>query len=297
MVTYGQYKYSRMAMKYLYQNTKEKFYFFGIIGKPNDLDNKLLFKAYNADYIEHGENKGFPYSLNDIYEHLFINKQCDNVVIIGNDVLVYPNVIDYLLEYSDNYDYVSGQEIDIDFIKKNVKGTNKKFGYGKKFIGDDFPEFMEYKSPITERTYDITKYKIIGDTHNMTLFTKRWFGTVGYVDVNFYPAYFEDNDYARRGQLLGMKMVQLQKAKYFHFWSRTIKEDEEKRRENDFYFPKNEKYYITKWGGKPGEERYTTPYNGRYYPLGNILLPPSLSLHDRSKEDRIVSYWKSLWNS
>jgi len=294
MVTYGQVKYTRMALKYLYQNTNTEFDFIGVVGKPGDTDTIELFRDNDLIYIIHSENKGFPASLNDIYEYGFVQNDYDYVIIMGNDVLPYPNAIDYLVEHAEKTksDYVSSQEISIDKIKRELPYTQRLFGYGKKFLKDDFPEFMDYKPPITDMAYNLSNYKIIGDTHNLSLFSRNWFNSVGYVDVNFYPAYFEDNDYARRGQLLGMKMYQLQRAKYFHFWSRTIKEDVEKKQENDFYFPLNKKYYKEKWGGEPGKETYTLPFNGKQNIMCGVFIPPKLKIDDRIYEERIIKCWK-----
>ena len=50
------------------------------------------------------------------------------------------------------------------------------------------------------------------------------FDRIGYTDVNFYPAYFVDNDYAKRIQLAEIKCCTLQNARFFHFWSRVFKQ-------------------------------------------------------------------------
>lgn len=292
MVTYGQLKYTKMSVKYLFMNTDAEFDFISVVGKPKDVETKRFFEENNLQYIEHNTNYGFPKSLNDIYEHGFVKNNYDAVVIIGNDVLPYPNAVDYLLEVVDDYDYVSAIEYKHEEFLKRCRECRKFFAYGRRFLKDDFPEFMRVKHGRIRMINNLNKYKIIGDTHNLTLFTRRWFEKVGYVDVNFYPAYFEDNDYGRRGQLAGAVMGQVIDAKYYHFWSRTIKEDEDKRIENDFYFPLNKKFYIEKWGGEPGKEKYTFPFNKRFGVVCGNILPTGLKIEDRAKEEAIIKCWK-----
>ena len=84
---------------------------------------------------------------------------------------------------------------------------------------------------------------------------------VGYFDENFYPAYFEDNDYHRRINFAGMKAVKLNTALYYHYGSMTIKEGADIKRLSNAHYLKNEDYYRKKWGGTPGKETFETPFN------------------------------------
>lgn len=84
------------------------------------------------------------------------------------------------------------------------------------------------------------------------------FQKIGGFDTAFFPAYFEDNDYAYRLKLKGLKIVEcpLLEPRVFRN-SQTIAKDPSL---ND-KFGQNRELYIAKWGGLPGEEKYTTPYN------------------------------------
>jgi GT2 family glycosyltransferase len=84
--------------------------------------------------------------------------------------------------------------------------------------------------------------------------------TVGLWDLNLHPAYFEDNDYARRMLLAGVEVLALP-ARLQHGGSMTIKSDEHLREQNDRTFPINQRYYLDKWGGPPLHEEFTTPFN------------------------------------
>jgi GT2 family glycosyltransferase len=81
---------------------------------------------------------------------------------------------------------------------------------------------------------------------------------VGKFDENFFPAYFEDNDYFRRMLLSDVPMVfngMLNPAIYRN--SMTI----QKTPELNNGFEKNRQYYISKWGGQPTQETFGTPFN------------------------------------
>jgi GT2 family glycosyltransferase len=81
---------------------------------------------------------------------------------------------------------------------------------------------------------------------------------VGKFDENFFPAYFEDNDYFRRMLLSDVPMVfngMLNPVIYRN--SMTI----QKTPELNNGFEKNRQYYISKWGGQPTQETFGTPFN------------------------------------
>lgn len=89
---------------------------------------------------------------------------------------------------------------------------------------------------------------------------------VGLVDDhNFYPIYFDDNDYHIRCTLGVVEWIEYQggivhgadgaKA------SLTIRSDEKLQQANRGSFGENHRRYLAKWGGEPGHEVFTTPWN------------------------------------
>ena len=85
--------------------------------------------------------------------------------------------------------------------------------------------------------------------------------TVGYFDENFHPAYFEDNDYTRRVTLAGVPTLQVGPHGSKHVGSATIFSDPDYRDQNHRTFELNKAYYLLKWGGMPGQERYNLAFN------------------------------------
>lgn len=94
---------------------------------------------------------------------------------------------------------------------------------------------------------------------------KRTIKEVGLIDTNFYPGYFEDNDYSYR-----LKLAKIHKSGEFCMpkvelnaecqgTALTIKSGIIKPVRFDLL----EKYYIKKWGGSPEAEKYDKPF-GKY---------------------------------
>lgn len=85
------------------------------------------------------------------------------------------------------------------------------------------------------------------------------YSKIGLFDENFFPAYFEDNDYTYRADLLG---IPIKKDKFLNPTvyrnSSTIAKDPSINKN----FGQLKQYYIEKWGGEPGQEKYTFPENG-----------------------------------
>lgn len=85
---------------------------------------------------------------------------------------------------------------------------------------------------------------------------------IGWFDENFFPAYFEDDDMSRRITLAGFAHVFVNGATYDHVGSSTL--HTYNRYEQQLHheqFRANERYFIAKWGGKPREAIYHTPFN------------------------------------
>lgn len=90
------------------------------------------------------------------------------------------------------------------------------------------------------------------------LITIDTFYHVGYFDANFYPAYFEDNDFAYRLKLDGYHVQCLPELvpQVFNN-SMSVKKDPSL----NLQFNVNRVRYIEKWGGEPGKETFKTPFN------------------------------------
>lgn len=88
---------------------------------------------------------------------------------------------------------------------------------------------------------------------------------VGYFDEGISPnyAYFEDNDFSYRMQLLGANKVKVDGISIFHNPSSTLRAYSSAQLAlHHKRFEIAKKNYVAKWGGLPGYEKYTVAYNG-----------------------------------
>lgn len=88
---------------------------------------------------------------------------------------------------------------------------------------------------------------------------RKFVSKFGWFDEHFFPAYFEDNDMAYRIKLAGGKLRRVGNAPMLHRGSVTQNMDG-KQVVDSPTFEQNRAYYISKWGGMPGKEKYTTPF-------------------------------------
>jgi GT2 family glycosyltransferase len=87
---------------------------------------------------------------------------------------------------------------------------------------------------------------------------------IGYFDSdNFFPAYYEDNDYLYRVKLSEYEFYLYGGLKVHHEGSKTqFWNGEEQRVVSHDAFRANQQRYIQKWGGLPGSETFVLPFNG-----------------------------------
>lgn len=120
---------------------------------------------------------------------------------------------------------------------------------------------------------------------NCWVMNRNCYNTVGTFDNNLFPAYYEDNDYQRRVVLSGLSYGTCGNlGDISHYGSATIQLDNNKRLANDVTFMMNKEYFIKKWGGLPGQETYTTPFNN-----------PELTIKDWTLDKEQYEYKKSVW--
>lgn len=276
IVTFGNLDFTKLAVKSIKETSKTPLDFFIVIGKHDDVQTiEWVASQENTKYTIHAQNMGFPASVNDIYDHAWVHNDYDYLILAGNDIVAYPGCVDGLIDLADRTDYecISALQYDVKDLVGEFPETRGDF-YGSGYIFSDFSKkpwelFSGYSNP--EEIADMRLF----DIQNMCLYKKGVFDKVGYTDVAFYPAYFVDNDYARRIVISGLRCCTLANARFFHFWSRTIHQGS--GGSTDKNFKNNEKYYRQKWGGPFGEETIT----------------PDIKISDRLLEYQIIDHWRN----
>lgn len=118
---------------------------------------------------------------------------------------------------------------------------------------------------------------------SLFLISRECWEKVGMFDEAFRPAYFEDNDYFYRMKLAGISEYVSPHAGFHHRvnvdsegswlgWSTTFSDPEMKAHHREV-METNRNYYVDKWGGPPGEEKYTIPFNGTEKGSATVALP------------------------
>jgi GT2 family glycosyltransferase len=185
-------------------------------------------------------NMGAAGSWNTGLELGFNDLHVSKIIILNNDILLKKHTIVNIKRDLDN------PEIGI-ATARNVSGE----------VADEkaFFALPESHTVVFKETPDFSCFGI----------SQACFEQVSYFDEAFYPAYFEDNDYHYRMGLAGIKAVCNYGNPYWHYGSRTKQANPEIDGYIRYCYAQNREYFITKWGGEPGEETYKIPFDGTDY--------------------------------
>jgi GT2 family glycosyltransferase len=276
IVTFGNVEFTQLTVRSIRETTRTPVDFYIIVGKPDDVQTiSWLQSEPDIKFKVHDRNMGFPYSLNDVYDYAWKANNYKYLIVAGNDIIAYPNCIDSLIKlaYTSDYECISSLQYDV----KDLIGEHPEVSHyfmGGNLLFTDFSSrpwelFTAYNND--EAICDMQLF----DIQNCCLYKKGVFEKIGYTDVAFFPAYFIDNDYARRIVISGLKCCTLASARFFHFWSRTIHQGIGGT--TDKQFNANKQYYRSKWGGDFGSETGTPP----------------VYIGDRDLEEQIIDHWRS----
>lgn len=128
---------------------------------------------------------------------------------------------------------------------------------------ENHPEF-DMVTGRNRRDYEISEEEGYKNEPDFACFMIRpgFLDEFGEFDEEFSPAYFEDNDMHYRIKIAGGRAVCRTDASFYHYGSVTQNWDGQQV-VNAAMFEKNRDYYIEKWGGQPGVERFDQPFGGQ----------------------------------
>ncbi len=184
--------------------------------------------------------KSWNYGIKDAFERGY-----DYVLVLNNDIVLHPDAIDRLVERFES-DKGLAEDGSMGMVTcLDVRGDCQSI-----------PEYLFDKKSV--------EYEKVSEAPHPNfsayMINKKCWDEVGEFDEGFEPAYFEDNDYHRRMQLAHIKSVVYPPALFFHFGSRTQNEAVGKPIVSSPRFEANRNYYVGKWGGTPGTERFDRPF-------------------------------------
>ncbi len=166
------------------------------------------------------------------------------------------------------------------FVKHNydtviIVGSDVEFKEG--YIENYIKEFEELNCEFsTARGFGFNCFAI----------TKKCYEIVGEFDLNFFPAYYDDNCYAQRVRLAKLNYGDVGNSELLNHWgSATIRKNENYNKANGQTFPMNQKYFIKKWGALPEGKLYEHPFNN-----------PNLSIKDWTLDITEYNQKKKIWD-
>jgi len=276
IVSYGNLEFLELALRGIQETLTKQADILVVIARPDDTQMQAFLNERGIRYIQNHANIGFAGSINDIFEAAWVNGDYDNVIIMGNDVIPYPRALDSMIECAETteWEWICASQFD-------SKALVERYPEVRQYFQGDGLVFTDFSARPWELHKDFHADNIepdsLKDVRNLALFKRSVFEKIGYADVNFWPnGYFEDNDAARRANIAGVKSCGLSHAAYFHFWSRTIHQGED--RGHAKYFIRNMDYYKLKWGGAVGSESAS--------PVTSLKIP------SREGEEQTINYWR-----
>lgn len=304
IVTFGNLPFTQLTINEIRRTTRAPFDFLVVVGQPGDHATAHWLEEQDIPHLLHHENRGFPASLNDIWAYAWedrlkagLQTGYDNVILCGNDVVPYPGAIDALIAEAarGKWEWICASQFDVKALCAAYPEQRAAF-LGDHFRFEDFTlrPWDAHAAHVAAAPPGIEPHQF-KDVQNLCLYRRSVFERMGYFDANFWPnGYFSDNDAARRAVNLGLRGCGLPHAVYFHFWSRTIHQGLARR--NEIYFQRNEEFYLHKWGGPFGAEKFQVPFDGGLYGrralTDKIFLPASLKIGSRADDGAIANYWR-----
>jgi GT2 family glycosyltransferase len=223
----------------------------------------------------------------NLHWHLFRHSQIPDVVKACDDlarrpgVTYYPYGINRGLAKSVNEGMIAAFEMGADLVVNIADDMQPRPG--------DFDELVEYAYrraglPAITATAAHERTGTVGSCElSFTAFNLICLATVGMLDENFFPLYYEDVDFMRRVKLAGYPFPQLLGTRIVHRGSGNIYGVPGLLDQNHRTFAANQAYYIRKWGGLPGQERFSVPFQQfdlRIAPTDRGQPYPGFNRHD-----------------
>ncbi len=223
-----------------------------LIDNASTDETKTEAPKLNGDLFLHQRNEerwGFQKSVNFGVKY-GLEHGADFMLVCNNDIIIHPEAIWRLVER---------------FTKEPVGMVSCMDVAGEMQAKNLTPQFIGVLNAQEKETVDEAPHPHF----SAFMVSKQCWEAVGEFDEVFAPAYFEDNDYHYRMKLLGVPAIVLPSAMFYHYGSRTQNEASEDGKPIvvSMLFENNRAFYVRKWGGLPGQEKFTHPYGEEAKPI------------------------------
>jgi GT2 family glycosyltransferase len=217
-----------------------------LIDNDSTDETKSEASKLNADlvyYHRNDERWGFQRSVNFGVAY-GIEHGADAILVCNNDIVLHPEAIWRLVKRLS-----AGEAAMVTCL--DVRGEMQQVGL--------LPSLISTLSANEKEQVEEAPHP----NFSAFMINKEAWETIGEFDEVFFPAYFEDNDYHRRMNLIGAIAIVYPPAMFYHYGSKTQNEAAENGQPlvPGGMFENARANYVKKWGGVPGEEKFEHPYN------------------------------------
>lgn len=222
----------------------------GLVVAVNSIVTELKTKLFIVDNSQ--AMRSVSESWNKACDVLFEDSNTPYVWISNDDVIFPPYLPDALVDLME-------KDKDIAFLSPtNIQSEPEEIRREKLAL------------PVLQRLH---RAKVPNPDFSCFVIRRETWEEVGRFDENFYPAFFEDNDYHARIVLSGLHAYRVS-LPYLHIGSLTQNRDKNNPVCSPKQFCANRDYFIRKWGHEPVSEEeemkkvyYPHPFNGDALPL------------------------------
>jgi hypothetical protein len=127
-----------------------------------------------------------------------------------------------------------------------------------------------------------------GQSHSLAagVYHQTAWRTLGCFDENFFPAYWEDADYALRAELAGLKKSTVKGTCTRHLGSACVRSDDLLRSQTHLTAARNGEYFFRKWGKDSDYSRpFDDPSLNFHIPFASRSSP--YGIHDRTDREEL----------
>lgn len=191
--------------------------------------NKTLHEPYILLVNYTWEKIGFPKAVNTLWRSALAQSDCDELVLLSNDVEILTDNWINMFRELDVWGMVGGQA-QIGRVE------------GEAYYHHPHSEYPWYRRESTP--YSGLPYKVIHTPFSFLYMRRSVLESVGFLDEGFSPGYYEDNDYGVRAWLKGFKSMVEPRIIYRHYLGYTY---ETHYRNSAWTTSPQAKYYWSKW--------------------------------------------------
>lgn len=139
----------------------------------------------------------------------------------------------------------------------------------------DFVNAIEKQEAIEPQDFYTAIGQHITDTHAFAVM-KNLVDQIGLFDENFHPVYLEDTDYVYRQKLIGSHRFEITGLRTSAPLNGGVKKDPRVWEQYIRSAQRLKDYYISKWGGEPGSEKWKRPFGDATHSLFTWPMPKKL---------------------